>query len=960
LQAPRPLIEIAERARRLLGGARALRSSSKAGVVVAVGLTAFAGSTALLSWGTHDRPVLRLDVAFSANACCSWQVWVNGTSLREITVLPVLAGTETTYQVPLTVEHVSYLRMPLGQSKGMTVTFRDIRITRGSRTVSQADPASLPITAYFARKHTVPGGVGFTSTYTQPFLAVPVSLDTGEGRFRLLLASVEDKPLRGVVGLMLAGVIGVLLIAMRNRRQAVWLFGVVSVVALIEAVPWLSRQIDLRDSVRSAVGFASYQGRWKRREQFVVDAAVAVAILAPAALCAITRQVARPGPPLRRSALPALSRGAAALLVAGPVVVLAIAAAPNFRQLITGAPRYTPSWDSNNFVFWSYLIQKLHLVPMRDFFWPYGFQSLFNTRVPWGPLASYMTSLSFWLFLALGSYFALSRYFSGRSLLLRYLVLASFWVSVTLVGYWSFTVRYEAALAVVLLFAGLPTTAPVASWRRVAFAFAWAELVLLEPAQAIYASVPVGFLLLMEAVVSVERERRVLGGWLAKNVLTLTGASVVAVAVYALTGELRRTLSYYEELGAITSQAALPGQVDGWITSPTGLQSFLFWSVPLGLALGLFGLLSSRDRSRDASPAVVALALLGFMIMQKQTVRPGIESQIWLPVVFSIPFWAVSETRLDGLRRWSVVAAIAAGSVAVILVAGDYHSGWRRLAGGPDRLSNSVGALLHQRGALAATARQAFVPAAFERFGQYAPVVRELERVPSVRQGRPVWILGDDSPITMMLGAGWPYYYNDLYDTAPIDAQRLVLRRLALAPPTRVVWNFDTRAMVFDTVPQVVRVPLLFQWAVANLVPQTTLGTFAILRERQVGEPVPLAWWRRRIGTTVDLGHIPAVASLPSVPCVGTRPSCASYLVVTVPAGTSPPPAFHIPVAVDGVSFTVAFAPTARVERYVVPLDRLWFWRPGERGADRVLPAGTTNGVRVELVRRLVDPDALY
>src|SRR6185437_11486978 len=143
-----------------------------------------------------------------------------------------------------------------------------------------------PITAYFARKRSVRNGIELTSTYTQPFAAAPVSLDTGEGRFRLWLASVEDKPLRGVVALLLAGVFGTLLVAVRRSSQAAWLLGVALVIALTEALPWLSRQLELRDSVRSAVGFASYQGLWKRREQFVVDGAAAVAVLAPVALCA--------------------------------------------------------------------------------------------------------------------------------------------------------------------------------------------------------------------------------------------------------------------------------------------------------------------------------------------------------------------------------------------------------------------------------------------------------------------------------------------------------------------------------------------------------------------------------------------------------------------------------------------------------------------------------------------------
>jgi len=920
---------------------------------------AFLVATAFLLWGSNDRPILELDVAFSSNACCSWQVWVNGTDLRDITVLPVVQGTERTYDVPLMTNHVSYLRMPIGQVDGMTMTLRDIRVTRGSHTVAHIDPSQLALTTSYVRNRRIGDDVELTSTYAQPFVAAPVSLDTGEGSFQMFVARVESNPLRGVVALMLIGVVAAVAVAVRNRRQAAWFAGIVVTILLIRALPWLSHRLGVRDSVRNAVGFASYQGLWKRREQLVVDAAAVLAVLVPAVVCASTRQVAR----LRASA-PAEGASRtrpllATAVVAAPVVVLGLAYAPNLRALVGGRPQYVPSWDSNNFVFWSYLIQKLHLVPMRDFFWPYGFQSLFQARAPWGLLLSYVVSLAFWSFVAVGSYLSLARFFAGRQLVTRYVLLAAFWVSVTLAGYWPFTVRYAGAVAAVLLFAGMRPLEPLVSPRRLVFMVGLTAVILLEPAQAIYAAPAIAFLCLAELAFSVELRPRSIATWASTTAITLGVPTAAAAAVYAATGELHRTLRYYEELPAVGAQAALPGRVDSWVTSPSGLQSFLFWSVPLALCVGVYGLVTARDRTRDSSPIVIALALVAFMIMQKQTLRPGIESQIWLPVVFALAFWSVADSRLDVVRRSAVLGAAAAAAFSLVLVSGGYRAGVRNVIHGPQRVARSAGALLHRRAELAATADRSFTPAAFERFYAYKPVVAALKRVPAVRRGRPLWILGDDSPITMMLGLRWPYYYNDLYDAAPLDAQRVVLGRLRAVPPSRVVWNFSTQAMVFDTVPEVVRVPLLFQWAVANLVPEKTVGTFAILRPREAADAVPLAWWRRRIGTTTNLGHIPSVAQLPPLQCVGTSPSCGTYLVVDFPPGAVVPQAIEVPVTVAGVRFSVEFEPSAGVRRYVVPLDRLWFWLPG-RQVVRGVDTHTVPSASVDVIRRLVDRDALY
>jgi hypothetical protein len=83
-------------------------------------------------------------------------------------------------------------------------------------------------------------------------------------------------------------------------------------------------------------------------------------------------------------------------------------------------------------------------------------------------------------------------------------------------------------------------------------------------------------------------------------------------------------------------------------------------------------------------------------------------------------------------------------------------------------------------------------------------------------------------------------------------------------------------------------------------------------------------------------------------------------MVVTVPPGTPIPESFDFPVSVDGVSFSIQFSGDNGVRRYVVPLDRLWFWQPAEMRAVRNVPTGLIDNVQVDLARRLVDPNALY
>jgi hypothetical protein len=228
-----------------------------------------------------------------------------------------------------------------------------------------------------------------------------------------------------------------------------------------------------------------------------------------------------------------------------------------------------------------------------------------------------------------------------------------------------------------------------------------------------------------------------------------------------------------------------------------------------------------------------------------------------------------------------------------------------------------------------------------------------------VQAGAPVWILGDDSPITMMLGHNWPYYYNDFYDTSPLALQKKVLRLLQRHPPARVVWNVSPDAMVFDAVPSIVRVPLLFEWAIRSFTPERQLGDFIILGQRDPNGPTDFAWWRDRLGTTLDLGHIPNVASLPAHECDAAAAGCGSFLVVKAPPGLTLPPVVDIPVTAEGLSYTVRFSTTPRVSRNVVPLDRLWFWNTASRDK-RSAAVGLVNGAEVELTHRQLDPNVLY
>jgi hypothetical protein len=299
------------------------------------------------------------------------------------------------------------------------------------------------------------------------------------------------------------------------------------------------------------------------------------------------------------------------------------------------------------------------------------------------------------------------------------------------------------------------------------------------------------------------------------------------------------------------------------------------------------------------------------------------------------------------------------GTVAALaLVSGAYGKGWLNLKSGPARIVSDIGSLAHDRAQFTAVAKTRWASWRFASYPQW-PAVRALQQEPSIKAGGRFWVLGDAAPIAFLAHNRWPYYFTEFYDGSPITYQRKVLDQLAQMPPARVIFDFRPYEMYSDAVPHVVRVPLLYDWAVRHLEPERTIGDWAIMRPRKAGEPVALPWWRRRIGSTIDLGLIPQDIHFRSELCVA-GPTCRTYIVVTPIAGTPQPANFVVPVKVGGLDFFVRLETNPHVHRYVVDLSRAWFWSAAPATAARSIETQQTTGASVTVTKRLQSADVLY
>jgi hypothetical protein len=941
--------------------------------IVSAGFVVFALAWAIFSWSTNrGAQVLVVDATFSSKACCSMEIRLNGVGSPD---LPIRPGIETSYELPLQKTLLSHprLSLTLGDTPRSWVVIHRIYVRQGSKVVSHLPAEELAtFLGDSAVKDPHHGPNAYRLEKSGALLDEEhVALSTGEGPIKRTIAHIVTDPVWYFAGFVVIGTLAIALIGV-GRRELLLIPAIALALEAVRLLPHLMGYVPGTNDVSQAVSFSTFVGDNKTRQRYMVFLAAVVAVAIPAVLGWWGhRREERAERPFDGAETASDGKGTAwssrwAALAANavPLAIIALLSAPDLRAQLAAArvQTWADNWDLNNVLSWSYLVDR-GLVPMKDFFYPYGLQYLFGLSLPWGSGLMFLTMVLFWGYTVIGSWALLSRFFSGRALVVRHVVLMAFLVVFALSGF-DLGGRYSAPLGVVLLFGSLRRTDSLLHWKRILFCVALLQLTLFEVAQAIYALGPILFLCVVELALSLLSERIVASlKWVAATMLTIGLPVAAAGVILSVTGELGGVVLFYRELGALNSTYAYPYPIFQWVESYRDIWSFDFWTIPLALALGSYGLFAFRGERRSGSACVVALGLLSFMVMQKQVVRPyrgplaelTMVSSVYGLLVWAVMFWPRSRT-----RHWGAVAALLGAVAALSVATGAFAAGWKSLSGGPARVSSSLGAITHDEAEFSAVNRTRWEPARFASYGEWG-IVRALQREPAIRSGGRFWVLGDAAAIILLSHDRWPYYFTEFYDGTPIAYQRKVLHQLRAMPPERVVFNFAPAAMSFDGVPNVVRVPLLFDWAVRHLVPERMIGDWAILRPRRRGEPIDLSWWRRRIGTTTDLGQVPRYTRLPGERdlCLA-GPRCRSYLVVTPTAGVAQPPYFLIPVSVGGLQFYIRIDTAPGVDRYTVDLSRVWFWTAPPTSSPRSIAADQVPNASVTLTKRLRDPNALY
>ncbi len=798
----------------------------------------------------------------------------------------------------------------------------------------------------------------------QPALVSPGPIDAIQ--YWLISATSAPETLNLWVIVFILG-LAVSIVGVRRRALLAAALGLcvwVLAIASYELVPLV---INPDPSVATAVGGASYFGTSYTGQHIATFVSLMLVLVGAAALSAVkykkdqrkkTRIVQHSmrsvnvvsDKRIRQLSAPAsVSRAGTIILVGWFAVALTLVPALGLGTDGWDAP--AANWDVGNLIVWDYF-REVGLVPMQDYWFPYGNRWLFF-QFPYGPAWEWLAQITMLAILA-WSLWRLCQRSPIRIVICLFAVAA---IGSLGVNVW----RYLPTLLVGTTFAAL---GPVRNWRP-----NWGHLIffgtcfltlLIEADLLLFGLASAGLVLIGDILFGSFKTRpsRLLVRTLV-DAVPVAGAIVLIFLVWLAWGVAQDNLDLFLHLNDVAAYSA-PNQAQGVLANlsftPNANTLLVVLPILMLFAGVVQGFLGKQSASYGVSRLLFAAAGPSLVLVSRSIVR-------WNDDVILVSLIALTCAAILLWNRRNLFAAavtgVFMGAVFAAAVTGVFpgavfiglqqSGGLQKYVSGigetPIRVADSAIYLTHQE-EIRIGREQAFAPQRFRDWPE-ARIADQLRKV--AESQNPSFAVLGDAPLMYMLIGQRPPIHVTLYSAAPIYEQRKMIASIRRDKPKYIVWRRDSAQI--DAVPYVVRDPLLFTYVIGHYVPVKLIrgtcstsipscGSSDILSVRKTGKPIPVNYWRSRLGTTLDLGAIPSYAKLPGRQSCSGDKECVKYAVIQGhPTNSGQPIEFEI--SGRGKNYRVIFNSSSSTNHYTIRLDRLWFWQLlGSRPRLKMLTAG--------------------
>jgi hypothetical protein len=737
------------------------------------------------------------------------------------------------------------------------------------------------------------------------------------------------------VFLMLATALTVL-----PRRAALWGFAILIVAWFLGAggPRYLPDLYNPQPSVASSIGGAAFVDSPYEGSEIAAVLALIV-VLAAAGVYEFVRvrrgRAAEPdsAPTTKNTTAASAKRlgrpTAAAAVVTVGTALIAFTIVPDLRAYVLGYT--TPlvyNWDLSNLESWQAFV-GMGLTPMKDFFYPYGFQYLFTLR-SFGPVFQWLEQVLCLAIVAWSTW----RLTGGHA----WRTLACVLLTV-LVGQWAVELwRYLPALLIPVSYAALGQHR---DWRPTAshgvFLLTCVLAGLVEADLLLLGFVGLACVVAGDVVAGDRAwcRGRLVARW-AVDLAPIIVAGVMLIVIWAALGSLAGNLRFFTDFSAVSASSAADEQIYG----AAGLLGLTPNAYSLGAALPVLlaalGVVWARSSPTNAGPRAVLLGAAGvsLMMLLKNLVRPIGDLDLMLGLL-GLGWMAIMALRPGSLWRAGAAGAAIGAMLCLLNATSALTSYATTVVHSPEHAVNSISTTFNRK--LRTQAADAeFSPARFQ--GWPDEVINGYFQASVPAGTAPSFAIFGDSAMTYVFLKQPPPWEVDIYDAGPIREQRHMLSVLERTRPAYMIWRRDFNQ---DGVLYNIRAPVVFNWMVRHYVPVEKFPTVDILRRRSPGQPIPTSYWISRLSTTEALQYIPSLSTAGAAPRCASGPGCVSYALArgSAAAGSTA----TIQISGRGLTFDVTFDVRAGVHTYPVRLDRLWFWSlVGPRATIRATSLGFT------------------
>ncbi len=557
-------------------------------------------------------------------------------------VEPVHVGERAVYTFPVPYRSISRIRVDVAEQAGIHVLLYSITVTNTQgHLIADFGPSSLAIWARYFLTTPVPDLSALNVTSTAPGADVDAFQNVSDtsnlpGPLGMLVMDARGTTTRLALAFWGGAVVAAFALFFAKGRVkwlvAVSAIGLASVLALYES----ASHPGALESPVAAVGAAAFLGFSVATDTRAVYVMYALAAVIAVSLLLIDRRLGSRVAGLQAGGTIVSQTdqaGTAELdlwrpwIVAGFTLVVAIAAfLPDLRSVLSSArsEQYAPGWDSDNLLAWTVFATR-GLIPMKDFWYPYDNDLIFDTGLLTGPMIYFLYQcvgiLGYaWVFWRL----------SGRRVVLACLAVLGLAVAAPLIGEFP---RYGFGFMISAIFCVVRATDAPRSrvWARLALTTVVAIAAFVEVDLLAYAAAGIAFVVIFEGAARI-RSSPGMGPrppgwrpWIASLLWDSTGPAVAvgaALLLIGVRGQLEGMIAFYGHPGTLDAYSAggVP-LLSGLVSLPSFLV-LLVWFPAFtfgGAILLRWGVGSSQAL---LASTLASLAGAGVVLLTKDAVRP--------------------------------------------------------------------------------------------------------------------------------------------------------------------------------------------------------------------------------------------------------------------------------------------------------------------------------------------------